>query len=130
MLATVFGAPRRVGAPRAPQPGDEQLGLLTEILFGEIWSRPALTPRERSMCTVATLIALNREGELRSHLRGALNLGISREKLLEMVLHLAFYSGAPTANRALAVAREVFAQGDAVPQPSGPDSSGPKAARR
>lgn len=110
MLARVFGLRQGRAGPGQPQPGDEHLNVLTEILFGEIWTRPALEPRERSMCTVAALIALNREGELRSHLRGALHLGISKEKLLEIILHMAFYAGAPVANRAFGVAREVFAE--------------------
>ena len=116
LLQTVFG---RAPAPdeRPAQPGDEQLGLLTEILFGEIWSRPALEPRYRSLATVATLIALNREVELKSHLYGALHLGWTKDQLLELILHMAFYAGAPVANRALAVARELFAEADALPAP-------------
>ncbi len=116
LLYTVFGR-RPAPAAQPARPGDVQMGLLTEILFGEVWSRPALAPQERSMITVAALIALNRENELRQHLRGALHLGIPREKLLEMMLHLAFYSGAPTASRAVAIAREVFAEQDAATAP-------------
>jgi 4-carboxymuconolactone decarboxylase len=81
-------------------------------LFGDIWSRPGLELRERSMITVAALIVLGRENELKLHLRGALNVGISREKLREMILHLAHYGGWPVAVGATRVAQEAFAEAD------------------
>jgi 4-carboxymuconolactone decarboxylase len=81
-------------------------------LFGDVWSRPGLELRERSMITVAALIVLGRENELKLHLRGALNVGIPREKLREMILHLAHYGGWPVAVGAMRVAQEVFAEAD------------------
>jgi len=81
-------------------------------LFGDVWSRPGLELRERSMITVAALIILGRETELKLHLRGALNVGITREKIQEMILHLAHYGGWPVAAGASRVAQEVFAEAD------------------
>ena len=75
-----------------------------EHLFGTIWSRPGLELQERSLLTLTVLVALNREQELVLHFRGARNLGISKEKLEEMILHVAHYAGWPcavSANRTL-----------------------------
>jgi 4-carboxymuconolactone decarboxylase len=70
---------------------------LNEQLFGEIWNRPGLATKTRSMLTVAVLMALGRGQELRLHLRGALNLGITPEELKEIIVHVSQYSGVPTA---------------------------------
>jgi 4-carboxymuconolactone decarboxylase len=74
-------------------------------VFGEVWSRPGLALRDRSLATVTMLAALGRDPYLRIHLHGALNLGISEEELEELFLHLAHYAGWPlgiAASRALA----------------------------
>ena len=92
--------------------GDDFARVTMGNLFGDIWSRPGLELRERSMITVAALIVLGREPELKFHLRGALNVGISREKIQEMILHLAHYAGWPVAVGASRVAQEVFAEAD------------------
>ena len=74
------------------------LKQIIDMLYGTIWSRTEqLSLQERSMITLTVLIALNRENELKSHLRGAKNLGITKEKIEEMILHVAHYSGFPTA---------------------------------
>ena len=91
---------------------DEFARLTMGNLFGDVWSRPGLELRERSMITVAALIILGREHELKLHMRGALNVGISREKIQEMILHLAHYGGWPVAAGATRVAQEVFAEAD------------------
>jgi len=78
------------------------------VLFGDVWKRPGLSPRDRSLITVATLIALYRTNELPFHLKKALENGISRDELVEVITHLAFYSGWPTAASAVTVARRVF----------------------
>nr|WP_124323048.1 carboxymuconolactone decarboxylase family protein [Pseudomonas chlororaphis] len=78
------------------------------ILFGEVWLRKELSLRDRSFVTVAALMALYRSNELPIHLRKALDNGISREELVEVITHLAFYSGWPTAHSALLVLRRVF----------------------
>ncbi len=78
------------------------------VLFGDVWERPGLSKRDRSLITVATLVALYRTNELPFHLKKALDNGISRDELVELITHLAFYSGWPTANSAVAVAKRVF----------------------
>jgi 4-carboxymuconolactone decarboxylase len=79
-----------------------------EVLFGDVWKRPGLSPRDRSLITVATLVALYRVNELPFHLNKALDNGIGKEELVELITHLAFYSGWPTASSALTIARRVF----------------------
>ena len=74
------------------------LNQIIDMLYGTIWSRTEqLSLQERSMITLTVLVALNRENELKTHLRGAKNLGITNEKIEEMMLHVAHYSGFPTA---------------------------------
>jgi 4-carboxymuconolactone decarboxylase len=84
-----------------------------EVLFGDVWERPGLSKRDRSLITVATLIALYRTNELPFHLKRALENGVTRDELIEVITHLAFYSGWPTSNSALPIARRVFAEADA-----------------
>jgi 4-carboxymuconolactone decarboxylase len=87
------------------------LGDYTDnVLFGEVWKRPGLSPRDRSLITVASLVALYRSNELPFHLKKALDNGVTREELIELITHLAFYSGWPTANTAVTIARKVFAE--------------------
>lgn len=75
--------------------------LTQDILFGDIWQRTQLAPRERSLITVAALVALYRLEQLPFHLQRALDNGLSVEELTEAITHLAFYSGWPTAASAL-----------------------------
>jgi 4-carboxymuconolactone decarboxylase len=82
------------------------------VLFGDVWKRPDLSPRDRSLVTVAALVALYRTNELPFHLKRALDNGVSREELIELITHLAFYSGWPTAHTAVTIARQVFAGAD------------------
>jgi 4-carboxymuconolactone decarboxylase len=81
---------------------------VAESAFGMLWSRPGLAVRDRSLVTVAQLAALGRTGELRAHLAGARNVGISQEELVEVLMQTAVYAGVPAANEALAVAADVF----------------------
>jgi len=78
------------------------------VLFGDVWERPGLSKRDRSLITVATLVALYRTNELPGHLKRARENGVTRDELIELITHLAFYSGWPTANTALLIARRVF----------------------
>jgi 4-carboxymuconolactone decarboxylase len=78
------------------------------VLFGDVWQRPGLAPRERSLITVASLVALYRVNELPFHLRRALENGVTRDEIIELITHLAFYSGWPTASSALQIAKRVF----------------------
>jgi len=82
--------------------------LTDTVLFGDVWQRPGLGSRERCLITVASLIALYRTNELPFHLKKALENGISRDEIIEIITHLAFYSGWPTANTALQIAQRVF----------------------
>ncbi|MBM3489631.1 MAG: carboxymuconolactone decarboxylase family protein [Alphaproteobacteria bacterium] len=82
---------------------------LTEtVLFGDVWERPGLSKRDRSLITVAALVALNREQQLRSHLVRALDNGVTQDELIELFTHLAFYSGWPTGVSAALLAKDVF----------------------
>ena len=86
-----------------------QLTKITDrVLFDEVWQRPELSPRDRSLVTVSALIAGYRQNELPFHIRKALENGITREGIVEIVTHLAFYSGWPTASTAMEIVRQVF----------------------
>jgi len=78
------------------------------VLFGDVWQRPGLSPRDRSLVTVASLVALYRTNELPFHIGKALDNGVTRDELIELITHLAFYAGWPTANTALPIAKRVF----------------------
>lgn len=102
-------------APR-PRPSQAAMGdfapkladITDNVLYGDIWERPDLSKRDRSLATVAALIALNRPDQLRSHLRIARQNGVTQEELIETITHLAFYTGWPSAVTAIGVARELF----------------------
>lgn len=83
--------------------------LTDEVLFGDVWARPGLSPRDRSLVTVSALIALNRPEQLRSHMALARTNGLTQDEIVEALTHLAFYAGWPNAVTAAGVAREVFA---------------------
>ena len=86
-----------------------KLAQLTDsVLFGDVWARPGLARRDRSLVTVSALIALNRPDQLRSHLALALQNGVKQEELIEAITQLAFYTGWPNAVSAVGVARQVF----------------------
>jgi 4-carboxymuconolactone decarboxylase len=84
--------------------------LITRYAWGEIWSRTGLPRRARSLITIAMLVALNRDHELKMHIRGALQNGVTREELRETLLHAAIYCGMPAANSAFHLAEEVFSE--------------------
>jgi 4-carboxymuconolactone decarboxylase len=88
---------------------EEFQDFITRYAWGEIWARPGLDRRTRSLITIATLVALNREHELAMHLRAALRNGVSRDEIKEVLLQSAVYCGVPAANGAFAVFREVLA---------------------
>ena len=86
-----------------------QLGKLRdEVLFGDVWEQPELSKRDRSLATVAVLIALYRTQELKGHMVRAIGNGVTKEELYGLITHLAFYSGWPTAVNAGRVALEVL----------------------
>lgn len=84
--------------------------LTDEVLYADIWERPELFPRDRSLATVSALVAMNRPDQLRSHLAMAKHNGVTEEELVETIIHLAFYAGWPNAVTSIAVAKEVFAE--------------------
>ncbi len=84
--------------------------LTDDVLFGDVWERKELSKRDRSMITVAALVALNRPDQLRFHLARAVENGVKKEELIEAITHLAFYAGWPSAVTAVTVAKEVFSK--------------------
>ncbi|MBS1832876.1 MAG: carboxymuconolactone decarboxylase family protein [Acidobacteria bacterium] len=97
-------AAQRLMGDIAPKLAD----LTDSVLYGDVWQRPQLSPRDRSLATVAALIAMNRPDQLRSHLALARTNGLTEEQLVEAITHLAFYAGWPSAVTAVGVARDVF----------------------
>lgn len=95
--------------------------LNTDVLFGDIWERPELSKRDRSLITVASLVSLYRTEQLGYHLNRALENGLTRDELVEAITHLAFYAGWPTAVTALTRLQDVL---------NTTDDSGPRGARR
>jgi 4-carboxymuconolactone decarboxylase len=87
---------------------EEFQDLITRYAWGEIWSRPGLPRKTRSMITLAMMVALNRGEELRMHLRAALNNGLTADEIKEVLLQTAIYCGVPAANHAFQVALEVI----------------------
>jgi 4-carboxymuconolactone decarboxylase len=107
VIKQLFGQERDMSNPTA---WDE---ITLDHLFGTIWSRPQLPIRDRSLIVVAALTALGKEPQLKRHLQGALNQGITREQIIEIMIHLAHYAGWPAAVNGQRVARELFAELDA-----------------
>jgi 4-carboxymuconolactone decarboxylase len=84
--------------------------LITRYAWGEIWGRPGLPRKTRSLVTIAMMVALNRQEELRLHLRAAANAGVTRKEIQEVLLQTAIYCGVPAANTAFHVAEEVLVE--------------------
>ena len=84
--------------------------LITRYAWGEIWTRPGLPRHTRSLMTICMMVALNREEELKLHLRAARNNGVTVDQIKEALLQSAIYCGVPAANSAFAVAQEVFSE--------------------
>ena len=82
--------------------------ITADVLFGDVWERPGLSKRDRSMITVATLIALSRTGQIPGHINRALDNGVTKEEIGEIVTHVAFYAGVPTAANAARLIKEVY----------------------
>ncbi len=109
---------QRSGAVSRPRPSQAAIGefapklaqITDDVLYGDIWERPDLSKRDRSLVTAVALMALNRPEQCRWRQRIAGENGVTREELIEAITHLAFYAGRPDAMTAIGVAREVFAQ--------------------
>lgn len=96
--------PRNPFADIAPALAD----YTDKVLFGDVWKREQLSPRDRSLVTVACLAALYRINEMPFHFKRALDNGVTRDELIEAITHLAFYAGWPVAATAMPIARRVF----------------------
>jgi 4-carboxymuconolactone decarboxylase len=109
-------APSQVEANKSPTRAQQLMGgiapkmveLTDNVLYGDVWERPQLSKRDRSLATVSALVAMNRPDQLRSHLALARRNGVTEEELVEAITHLAFYAGWPNAVTAIQVAKEVF----------------------
>jgi 4-carboxymuconolactone decarboxylase len=107
---------RDSAAPAQPSRAQQLMGdiapklaqLTDSVLFGDVWARPGLSQRDRSLVTVSALIAMNRPDQLRSHVARAVENGVTREELIEAITHLAFYAGWPSAITAVGIARQVL----------------------
>ena len=114
----------RAGAEgaQAPDPSSRQarfgelapklVELADDLIFGDIWERPELSKRDRSMVTVAALVAMGQTEQLPFHFNKAVENGLSKTELVEVITHLAFYSGFPSAMSALTVAKQFFQSGE------------------
>ena len=86
-----------------------KLGEITDkVVFGDVWERKQLSKRDRSLITISALTALNCPDQLRGHLHRAFDNGVTREEIIEVITHLAFYAGWPSGGSAALVAKEVF----------------------
>ena len=85
--------------------------LTDDVLFGDVWERPGLSKRDRSLITVAALVSLYRTEQLRAPLLRAVDNGLTEDELIEAITHLAFYAGWPNAMSAITMARSIFEPG-------------------
>jgi 4-carboxymuconolactone decarboxylase len=103
--------PKADGAKKLMGDFAPKLVELTDgVLFDDVWERPELSKRDRSLITVAALVALNRPDQLRFHLGRAVGNGVKQQELIEAITHLAFYSGWPNAIGAMMIAKELFSK--------------------
>ena len=86
--------------------------LTDNVLFGDVWERKGLSKRDRSLITCAALVAMNRTEQLRGHVARAIDNGVTKDEIIEMITHLAFYGGWPVSMSAANVAKKVFEGGD------------------
>ena len=102
-----------------PTPAEKAIGafspklvsLTDDVLFGDVWERPALSKRDRSLATISALIALRASEQLCFHLKRGVENGLKQEEIVELITHMAFYSGWPSAMSAITAAIKVFEEG-------------------
>jgi 4-carboxymuconolactone decarboxylase len=82
--------------------------LTDSVLFADVWERPGLSKRDRSLATISALIAMDRPDQLRSHIQRARDNGLTQQEMVETITHLAFYAGWPSAVTAVTIAKEIF----------------------
>src|SRR5947208_12485952 len=106
----VVSTPRSAVSARSEvrQVAPKLIELSESVLYGDVWERPGLSKRDRSLVTVAALTAMSRSDQLAGHLERALANGVTREEIGELITHLAFYAGWPAAMTAGRIARKVF----------------------
>jgi 4-carboxymuconolactone decarboxylase len=106
----VSAIPRSASSARneVRQVAPRLIELTESVVYGDIWERPGLSKRDRSLITVAALVAMYRGDQLTGHLERALNNGVTREEIGELITHLAFYAGWPAAMTAGRIAKGVF----------------------
>jgi len=109
IMTKLFGGPPTPSATSA-----DMMDVTIEHLFGDIWSRPGLGHRDRELITISVIAALGFERQLRAHLKGALNAGVTRDEIKEVMIHIAHYAGWPAAMTGLTLAHEVFEEADAA----------------
>ncbi|WP_151753101.1 4-carboxymuconolactone decarboxylase [Acinetobacter soli] len=90
--------------------------FISRFAWGEVWSRPGLPRHTRSLVTIAVLLALGREDELRMHLRACFNNGVTKHELKELILHCSLYAGLPASNAAMHMAEQVFEELGIAPE--------------
>ena len=103
-MATKPGSARDLVRGTVPK----MIEVAEQVIYGDVWERPGLSKRDRSLIVVASLIATYRPEQLRGHLARALDNGVTKDELAEVITHLAFYSGWPASMTAANIAREVF----------------------
>jgi len=104
--------------PTQPTPAQRAIGdfspklvsLTDDVLFGDVWERSGLSKRDRSLATISTLIALRATEQLPHHLQRGLDNGLTRDEIVELITHMAFYAGWPSAMSAVNVAKKLFAE--------------------
>jgi 4-carboxymuconolactone decarboxylase len=108
MRRSVLGDAHVDRAQAAMKSFDEEFqNLITRHAWGEIWTRPELSPHTRSLLTIGLMVALNRGEELRLHIRAAANNGVNDDEIREVLLHCAVYCGVPAANAGFHAAKEI-----------------------
>src|SRR5436190_20140131 len=84
--------------------------MINEVVFGRVWTRPGLELKMRSAVTIAALTALQRLPQLKTHIANGLNVGLTKQEIIEILAHMAFYAGVPTAVNAFQLAKEVVTE--------------------
>lgn len=113
-LRTLLGRDRGPQpAPEEPPSAKELHRIFLEHCYGDSWARPGLDMKTKALVTVAVLATLGAERELKVHIRGAHNMGATKDELVDLLIHIAAYSGTPRAVHATTMAREVWREMDA-----------------
>jgi 4-carboxymuconolactone decarboxylase len=105
-MTAELSPPRKMFGDFAPK----FVELTEDVLFGDVWERPGLSKRDRSLITIAALVALNRTEQARFHLERGFDNGLTKEEIVETITHLAFYSGWPNSVNAMLLAKEIVTQ--------------------